>query len=478
MTKNLILSVDSPRSLACMAIIGSLALSLLAFITDPVLNRDGMLYIDLARQIAVGETQGSITNTFNWPFFSYFLAGIIKVSPFSALISVTIVVSLFAAGATALMALLLSRVSLTSGWLLLLFVLALPALNEYRSSVLRDWPGWFFSLLAIYAWLRYMEKASVGWLSLCFGAIVFGVLCRLEIGVVAIGLALAGLLMPERNWRKLAGFYVIPVVGVTALLFFLVFDGGEASDRIFRYANALNMAVRYQEFQHYGDLLAGAVLNEFSEDYGSQVLFWGLMTLIPSKLLMLLGWLILAVFLKPVDWKGGDRTTYQVLFCLWLAVLVVFLVTNLFLSSRYVVFLALMLLPFLWGRFSQAYVNGSAGFRRVSVMILIVSALATSISTTGHEKTALRQAGGWLAERSERVVYINDGQVSFYAGQGYFSDDAKPLFPEQVIPGSLLAWRVERDEQDRLLALQEPRFSLEKVFDSSGNSVVVVLVRK
>ena len=118
-----------------MAIIGSLALSLLAFITDPVLNRDGMLYIDLARQIAAGETQGSITNTFNWPFFSYFLAGIIKVSPFSALISVTIVVSLFASGATALMALLLSRVSLTSGWLLLLFVLALPALNEYRSSV-------------------------------------------------------------------------------------------------------------------------------------------------------------------------------------------------------------------------------------------------------------------------------------------------------------------------------------------------------
>jgi hypothetical protein len=47
-----------------------------------------------------------------------------------------------------------------------------------------------------------------------------------------------------------------------------------------------------------------------------------------------------------------------------------------------------------------------------------------------------------------------------------------------LIPGSLLAWRVERDEQDRLLALQEPRFSLEKVFDSSGNSVVVVLVRK
>jgi len=478
MIKTRLLSVESPKSLAMMAVIGSLAASLLAFVTDPVLNRDGMLYIDLAKQIAAGEMQGSVTDTFNWPFFSWFLAGVIKVSPWSALTSAMIVTSLFAAGATALMVLLLSRVAQAPGWLLLLFVLALPALNEYRASVLRDWPAWCFSLLAIYSWFRYQDKTSVWWLLSCFCALAFGVLCRLEVGAVAIALALAGLLMPERNWKKLAGFYVVPAVGVLGLLLFLTFSDSGAVGRVLHYVDALNIADRYQEFQHYGDLLAGAVLNKFSDEYGSQILFWGLMTIIPSKLLVLMGVLVLAVFLRPVDWRGGDRTSYLVLFYLWLAVLVIYLATSLFLSSRYVVFAALMFLPFLWVRFSQAYLGGGGVFRRGSVVVLVLSALATSISSTGHEKAALRDAGNWLAARSDHVVYINDGQVSFYADQGYFSYDIEPAFPQVTAPGSLLAWRVEREEQEALLAAHRNRFSLEKVFDSDGEDVVVVLVRK
>lgn len=478
MIKTRLWSVENPKSLAMLAVIGSLAVSLLAFMTDPVLNRDGMLYIDLATQIAAGEMQGSVTDTFNWPFFSWFLAGVIKVSPWSALTSAMIVTSLFAAGTTALMVLLLSRVAQAPGWLLLLFVIALPALNEYRASVLRDWPAWCFSLLAVYSWFRYEDKASVWWLLSCFSAIALGVLCRLEVGAVAVGLALAGLLMPERNCKKLAGFYVMPAIGVLGLLLFLIFSDSGAVGRVLHYLNALNIVDRYQEFQHYGDLLAGAVLNKFSDEYGGQILFWGLMTIIPSKLVMLVGALVLAIFLRPVDWKSGDRTTYLVLFYLWLAVLVIFLVTSLFLSSRYVVFAALMFLPFLWVRFSQAYLGGSAVFRRTSVVVLALSALATSISSTGHEKAALRDAGHWLAARSDRVVYINDGQVSFYADQGYFSYDTEPSFPATVAPGSLLAWRVDRAEQEQLLASFHSRFSLEKIFDSDGDDVVVVLARQ
>ncbi|PHR64021.1 glycosyltransferase family 39 protein [Alcanivorax sp.] len=478
MINKFISSVERPVLLVIMTVIGSLAFSLLAFLSDPVLNRDGMLYIDLASQIATSGMEGGVTETFNWPFFSWFLAGLIKMSPWSPLMTSMLMTAFFSAGVTALMVLLMYRLSQAPGWLLLLFVLALPALNEYRSSVLRDWPAWFFSLLAIYAWLRYVDRASVRWLLLCFGSIAFGVLCRLEVGAVAVGLALAGLFVPERSWKKLIGFYVMPAVGVLGLLLFLAISDSGAVDRVTHYANALNVADRYQEFNHYGDLLTGAVLNKFSDNYGSQILFWGLMTIIPSKLFMLLGVLVLAAFLRPVDWNGSDRTTYQALFYLWLAVLVIFLVTNLFLSSRYVVFAALMILPFLWVRFSQAFLGGDAVLKRVSITILVLSGLATSISSTGYEKSALKDAGDWLAVRSDHVVYINDGQVSFYADQGYFSYDMEPAFPETIAPGSLLAWRVERGEAEGLLAAHRYRFSLEKMFDSGGEDVVVVLARK
>jgi hypothetical protein len=112
------------------------------------------------------------------------------------------------------------------------------------------------------------------------------------------------------------------------------------------------------------------------------------------------------------------------------------------------------------------------------VVVLVLSALATSISSTGHEKAALRDAGNWLAARSDRVVYINDGQVSFYADQGYFSYDMEPAFPEAIAPGSLLAWRVDRSEEEGLLAAHRHRFSLEKMFDSGREDVVIVLARK
>ena len=148
-------TLSQQKQAAVMAFLGSLILSLLAFYSDPVINRDGMLYIDMARSIA---EHGGNVEQFNWPFFSYFLAGVISISPFSDTVTSMMVVSLFSAGATALLAVLLgSMTAKRFVFLAVLVALAFPGFNDNRAQILRDWPAWFFSLGAIYAVIRFDE---------------------------------------------------------------------------------------------------------------------------------------------------------------------------------------------------------------------------------------------------------------------------------------------------------------------------------
>jgi hypothetical protein len=152
---------------------------------------------------------------------------------------------------------------------------------------------------------------------------------------------------------------------------------------------------------------------------------------------------------------------------------VVFLTAYFLLSSRYVVLLALVVMPWLFLRFAQGYENGSAKWRSVAVFVLAMMALTGSYSSSAREKMSLVQAGHWLIEQNSPVVYFNDPRISFYAGRTYFMSPMEQ--PDAVASGEFLVWLVDRDDMERLIDENRVSLRVVEVFDSGGDDVVLVM---
>ncbi|WP_414430336.1 ArnT family glycosyltransferase [Alcanivorax sp. IL3] len=460
-------TLSQQKQAAVMAFLGSLILSLLAFYSDPVINRDGMLYIDMARSIA---EHGGNVEQFNWPFFSYFLAGVISISPFSDTVTSMMVVSLFSAGATALLAVLLgSMTAKRFVFLAVLVALAFPGFNDNRAQILRDWPAWFFSLGAIYAVIRFDETLRWRYALAGVALLLMGMLCRLEVAGLGMALGLAWGLKGGR--RKLL---VLGSLVVTAMLVGLWYAfEGDFGERIRLYLDALDVVARYQEFMTISQKFADTFIHEYSREYGGLVLFVGLVSIIPAQLLALLGPYLLALFMGKATLPDREKRIYGTVFVIWFLILVVFLTAYFLLSSRYVVLLALVVMPWLFLRFAQGYENGSAKWRSVAVFVLAMMALTGSYSSSAREKMSLVQAGHWLIEQNSPVVYFNDPRISFYAGRTYFMSPMEQ--PDAVASGEFLVWLVDRDDMERLIDENRVSLRVVEVFDSGGDDVVLVM---
>lgn len=452
-----------------LAVAGSVLLSFLAFYSDPVINRDGMLYIDMARNIANGV---AVNEQFDWPFFSYFLSGVFWLSPFGDIFTAILVMVAFSAGATGFLALLLCRLTSEKyAFMAVLVALALPAFNENRAQVLRDWPAWFFSLSTIYFAIRFLDKGKLPSVLIGGVCLFMAVLCRLELVVLGMAWGLAWCW--GKDWKMLFLFLAAPVL-VLVLLWFGGIEG--FSGRFYRYLDALDLANRYNEFMALGDAFAEKFLNEFSDDYGGQVLFWGLVSIIPAEILKMLGPLCAALLFRHVAVAKPDNRLYVSLFVIWFAVLLLFLTTYFFVSSRYVVLLALSVLPWLFVRIVGIYQCWPEKWRRAAVLVLILTAVSTTYSSSAREKMSIKLAGEWLENQSRSVVYFNDAQVSFYAGEGYFiTEQEEPTAPS---PGGLLVWRVDRKAQSSLINKRADYLVELRVFDTGGDDVVIVMSPK
>ncbi len=450
-----------------LAFVGSLVLSFLAFFSDPVINRDGMLYVDMARNIA---GHGGTGERFNWPFFSFFLAGVIKVSPFGDVTTSMMVVSLFTAAASAVLAVLLAwHAPARFMFLAVLVALAFPGFNESRSQILRDWPAWFFSLSAIWTLFRFEASGCWRYVLVCVVLLLLGMLCRLEVAGLAMALGLAwGLKTGRRKYLLLGG-----ALTFAALVGLWVVFQGDFGERVQLYVDALNVVTRYETFMTIANEFAAQFIHPYSQEYGGLVLLVGLLSIIPAQLLGVLGPYALVFFTRGAAVSDSEKRIYSTVFVVWFVVLSVFLTAYFLLSSRYVVLLGLVLLPWLFARFVQAYGRWSPRWRAFAVFILAVMALSGAYSSSAREKMFLVKAGDWLTDQMQPVVYFNDPRVSFYAGGTYFMTPMTE--PEPAQSGELFVWLLDRSEVAEVVEAHQSSLQQVKLFDTGSDDVVLVM---
>lgn len=411
---------------AWIAFFASLVLSVIAIYGTGEPNRDGMLYIETARLFSDSGLAAAKAN-FDWVFFPILIACTSKITGLGYETASYLFNALLLAGVCATLVRIADEQDKRAAWSACLVALALPAINHYRDFLIREFGFWLFCLLAILFALRWAKRPNwAGGLVVqaCIGA---ASLFRVEAAAFFVALALWQILDTE-SWRqrlrRVSMLVWLPLVGGLLVVALMASGGVDLGGRISTYAAAANPVTLTAKFKLAASQFADAVLNHYSKEEAASILFFGLMSMIPKKFLEMSG-----VFIIPqiyFFWSDSPRRKiagWQPLgwfFTVYCIVLTAFLTANLFLSARYVAFLAILTVPLI-----AVGLNSLASrlprWRYAIVGFILLLALANVVSVSPRN-TQYREAGQWVAANSLSAwtTYIDDPSTGYYAGPAHY----------------------------------------------------------
>lgn len=414
-------------------VLGSLLLSLISVISDPVLNRDGMLYVHTA-ELLMNDGWEAARDKFNWLFFPMVIAGFAWLTSIDPEVVAYLLCAVFLAGACFYLVRASDRLVPGTAWIAVVVVLCLPALNDYRPYVVRDFGAWFFVLGALYAVVCWRESRDWRNGMLFQAGTGMAMLFRPEMVFVFPGVLLAWpwLRRPGYDFRDLGTLFWLCGLGGVVAAGFLVRDWSLVGGRLEKFLGYLNLSEHIGDFRDLAQHFGSEILNRFSRESAGFILFWGLVAMIPAKALGLLGVLAIPLgygFRPGLVARGRFRAVqpFPSVALVYLAILVLFLVVKQFMSDRYVVLLVLLLTPLVVEGFrALSELSWSRGWRHFFMVLLFLTA-ASSVITTGDRKLYLKSAGEWIRENAlPQPVYFNEPKQRYYAGFAYEDKDKSP----------------------------------------------------
>lgn len=480
MFKNLPLSLTPQQ----VAFVGSLLLSLIAYLGVVTIGKDGAFYVDIARTI-VDQGVAAGAARFNWLGFPLLLAGLHQISGLPIEGLAYSVCALFMAGSCLLLVDLVARHRPQAAWWAVLVVLAVPAFNAFRGDIIREHGFWFFSVLAF--WLAALWHARGGLLLAAgvHGAVVIAVIFRLEAMVLEVALALWLLpnVLSRGGWQQLLQFFWLPLVAVFALLLLLGVSDILSQGRVQYFIKMLAPLQIQQDFQVLSQGFADSLKYDFARDDAGKIVLMGVIGLILLNFVKLLGPFVLPLltqsgreecaeslrFFRPLAYAG-------LLYCI---VLLLFFFHQQFLNSRYTSFLHLLAVPLLAVAtcgFANHYPKWAKALAVVAMLVMLDNVLSL-----GAKKTHYIEAGRWLSEHYQKTeaVFYDDPRIGYYAGWGYPRGQrltVLDLQPEQIKQYQIFIVEADSDEAwlNDWMALnglrQAARFA-----NSKGDSVHVIV---
>lgn len=396
--------------------VASLLLSALAVSSATVLNRDGMLYVDTARAFLSDGLSGAQA-IFNWPFLPILMALLSKASGLGLENAGHLLNALFLAGACSLMVDCARRSFPEAAWAACLTILALPGMNNYRNELLREYGSWFFVMLAFWLALRWAEQPRWVWLVASPAALLVAALFRPEAMVLLPALALH-FFLAARAKSTLRRLLALVVISGFALVLFLLLVHSEENSLLTRIAGDLDR-VSVERFDAKARALAAALI-PYARDQAGSVLFWGSLSLIPTKATEQLGLFVLPLLYlavsQPVLPAIRRWAPFSWAFLLQLVVLGIFALDMQFLAGRYVSVLQLFSVPVV-SYALYVFLERFDRFRPLIVAVLVAVMLSNVLSFSAG-KSHFIEAGRWLsanAEDSPRVC-VESARAAYYAG--------------------------------------------------------------
>jgi 4-amino-4-deoxy-L-arabinose transferase-like glycosyltransferase len=421
----------------------SLALSAWALARDPVINNDGILYLRTAALFDQGDWRGALA-LYPWPLYSWlvFFAG--RLSGLGLEYSAHLLDALLTGAAAYFFIALVKQLGGNDKVLVAaaLIVLLHPRMNDYRTFIGRDPGYWAFYLAAMLMFIRYFQrpdwKHAAGWGT----SMALATLFRIEGAVILLLLPFALLLREETSLtarlRLIVGAHAVTLLVAGGFVAWgLISHPDPASLHTGRLAELID---RLQNFGHQlagglqdkAALLNQSVLNKWSAEHAMSALITALLVILVSEIVAVAS--PLYIFLAFHAWyrahfqpPRGAKVILTWSMLLNVLILTVFLVTQFFLSGRFVMALALTLMllaPFsLVAVYDKWQARRFLPFRKnwlfpALCAVFSVSAVH-SLYSFGPSKDHIKQAGIWIKNNTpqDARLYSDSPIVPFYAAK-------------------------------------------------------------
>lgn len=403
----------------------SVALSYWMSIRDGIVNPDAICYLQSAATIASDGIQAAmkVCSQAAWPFYSfviYYVATLTKLSYSNTafiLDGAFSVISIWA---------FISIIRLLGGtqrvlWLAATVILLAHEFNAVREYIIRDHGFWAFYLISIALLLQCAQNPRWFYAVLWSVAAIIATLFRIEGAVFLVLMPLA--ILCQSQWAYLQRVKVFLQLNILTLLAAIALLSVTNLSRLaeiqFQIVHGVETVIH--QFQVSAEALAQHVLNSYSAGEANEILIFMLLSWFVAKIFMNLSpiYSVLSLYagLDPVRrFTQSARIVLLGYVIINVAVTLVFLLENMFMSKRYLMALSLVLMlwvPFALERLLQ--LKHKRIFYMVVVMMLL--SFTSSVINFGPSKTYLREAGAWLATYApaQAAIYSNDEAVLYYS---------------------------------------------------------------
>ena len=417
------------------SILLSLAFSLWAYLADPLLNADGILYLRTAQAFLTGGVAGAF-ELYEWPWYSIAIGLFHHFSGIPLHLTALVV---NAALAGLMVAAFVSLCREAGGdRLTLIFaamlILAHPELNEYRSFVIRDFGFWAFSLGSLLALMRYAQRGSYREVLAWSGCILAAFSLRTEALILAAMGPLA-LFASEASWRHRFRSYLKLNAPLLALVPFGLTLMAAHPDILERFATApvyqkwaYPLAEMKNELWRTSMEISAIRSSQDAEDFHLLFLLSGLAAILAAEFLSSLG-LLASVVLIYGFWKlrcdppSHIRWPVVLYACASLVYLSAFILFYRFLQGRHPMLLALLaMLPapfFLRQIFSKAKRLHRQGIFFFALAFALGASLVDGFASFGHSKRHLVDALAWMEVNvgGNEAIRTNSQKLAFHGGR-------------------------------------------------------------
>lgn len=406
----------------------SLLLSIAAFYFDDIINRDGVMYMEMVEAYLSGGLS-AMASIYDWPFFTLLVAWLSDGLTLPPQFTASGLNSLFYVVFTDAL-LLISRLllpNLRQVAMAAVLILCFFTINDYRDFIIRDVGYWAFSTLALYQLLKFSNKPdtlhAVSWQV----SIVIATLFRIE-GIVLLTLLPFTVIYRQslkQAAKKLLSLnsLLLPLLLLLSVVALSQAGWVTAFDKLDDYLGYFNTDTLTQLTERRLAIFEDKVLAPFSVEYSHLIFFSGLLAMLAYKLIEGLSASYI-VLLLMAWWQNRQLITmpyrHVILWfiCLNVLILIAFLFRSHFVVSRYCVMtvtgLFLMALPYITRLIEHCWQNRRYGLLAFISLIVIAGPVDTFHST--NSKAYIKNTAIWAAhhlQASDRIL-TDDEFLQYY----------------------------------------------------------------
>ncbi len=411
----------------------SLLISLGLFASRGIISRDAILYTEVAQAFLEHGLIASF-KVWGWPFYSIFIAIIHKITGFNFELSAYFLTIIFETVISVTFIKLYSKVAFNGArlWVAMFFILTFATFNDYRADIWREYGFWAFGLIAIYQFVLYFQEHKIINAILWQVSICTATLFRIE-GIVFVALAPFYFLLISNNGlaARLKSILILNsiIYSASLLLIISVLLSAQLQEVIL---NNLPSQIVYLSpsdiFGHF-DLAADNFIKyvlpyDYSADYTHFMLASGLIAMLVYKLINNLTVVYFGIWLTG-SYKGWikNKKELQIIYYFTLLaflILLIFIFTRLFVSTRYTVFLLLLIGLIFTQHLDHLLSYLSRQPRKIWLTVLLTFIsfqFLNSMITTGAKKTPIKQSSEWLVQqiKPEDKIACNEKRFAYYS---------------------------------------------------------------